>query len=116
MKQVEMLAIQLYAKYGLEELRKPGAEQLDGSDVFSDAYLRAMQLVGGDGFDDGFLTGDTVPAIYAALVAELDGENLGRATRRKACKLMAEYFAPGWEGFLWGFARRKDDELTSIRK
>jgi hypothetical protein len=95
---LEHLTVQLFARFGLEELAKPVRQHLDRDDVFSDAYSRAMELLPGSvGFvDDIRDSSELVHALYVALLAELSRDEKLRdeELRTKARGLLMSYFVP----------------------
>ena len=86
--------MQLYARYGLAELRRPGGPRFDPSWVFESAYLTAMQLLGGDqGFYEDLDEEEFRLSLFVALVVELEAEGLSNeATQQKAAQYITSYF------------------------
>ena len=102
MNDLEHLTVQLFARFGLKELANPVGKQLDRSDVFSDAYGCARELLPGSvGFiDDIGDNSEYVHALYVALLAELsrDEELNDKELRSKARGLLMSYFVPEYVG------------------
>jgi hypothetical protein len=101
---IEHLTVQLFARFGLEELAKPVGEQLNRLDVFSDAYGCAMELLPGSvGFVDNTRDSSELGhALYVALLAELSRDEKLRdeELRTEARGLLMSYFAPEYVGIV----------------
>jgi hypothetical protein len=102
MTKLEHAAVQLYARYGLQEVRKPPDERTAPCDLFGPAYIAAAELLGGDEDGHGFsdvLDDEVHRATFAAPIVELAGnaylEDLPiQQIQAEAARLMTEYFAP----------------------